>query len=98
MKAEKPNICGADVGVAGFVCNGPEGHDGEHAWKGNGWEPNFYSRFMEEVEGITIMADDPAVQIVGRFQRAAMRAQLVVNGELPPFHERVLNGTDMGGY
>lgn len=89
--------CGEGVG-AGFTCNGPEGHEGEHAWKSNGWEPNFYSRFIEEVEGITIMANDPAVEVVGRFTRAAKRAQMVVNGELPTFHERVLAGADMSGY
>lgn len=59
---------------------------------------NVYQRFIEEREGITIMASDNAVSVVGRYTRAVKRAQMVVDGELPTFHDRLLAGTDMSGY
>ena len=45
---------------------------------------SFYTRFIEEVEALTIKADDPTVAVVGELTRAAKRAQMVVDEDLPP--------------
>lgn len=44
---------------------------------------NVYQRFIEELDGMTIMADEGAVAVTGRLTRAVKRAQMVVDGELP---------------
>ena len=87
-------LCGADVGALGFTCNGPVGHDEPHAWKSLGWKKNVYRRFIEELDGMTIAANTPAVIVIDRLTRAVARAQLVVDGELPVLAERV----DRSGY
>lgn len=50
--------------------------------------PNVYQRFCEEVDALVIGADDSAVSVVGELTRAVKRAQMVVDGELPPVAER----------
>lgn len=47
-----------------------------------------YERFIKEMEAMTIVGTEPAVTVVGRLTRAVKRAQMVVNGELPPVSER----------
>ena len=49
---------------------------------------NVYERFIEEVEAMTISVDDSAIRVVGDLTRAVKRAQMVVDGELPPVSER----------
>lgn len=56
---------------------------------------NFYERFILELDALTIKADMPAAAVCGELIRAAKRAQMVVDGELPPVSERahvVTNG------
>lgn len=55
---------------------------------------NVYQRFIEELDGMTIMADEGAVAVTGRLTRAVKRAQMVVDGELPVLAER----TERDGY
>lgn len=87
--------CGEDVGTPGFICNGPPGHKGPHAWKGMGWDDfNVYRLFCQEVEGFTIKADESAVSVVERLTRACARAQMVHDGTLPVLAER----TNRDGY
>lgn len=50
--------------------------------------PNVYERFIEEVDMLTIRADQPATAVVGELTRAVKRAQLVVDGELRPVADR----------
>ena len=55
---------------------------------GQGDNMTFYERYIEELDAITIMADDSAAAVVGICTRAAKRAQMVVDGELPGLSER----------
>jgi hypothetical protein len=43
-----------------------------------------YTRFIEEVDALTINAEDSAVSVVGDLTRAVKRAQLVHEGKLDP--------------
>lgn len=49
---------------------------------------NVYERFIEEVDALTIGADDSAVHVMGVLTRAVKRAQMVVDGDLKPVGER----------
>lgn len=51
-------------------------------------EPDVYRRFLEEVDVLTIQADAPAAAVTGDLMRAVKRAQMVVDGDLPPVAER----------
>lgn len=44
----------------------------------------FYEAFIAEMDAITIMADMPAAAVVGECTRAAMRAQMKVEGQALP--------------
>lgn len=48
-----------------------------------------YEAFTKEVDALTIKADFSAVRTVGILTRAVKRAQMVVDGELPPIEERL---------
>lgn len=48
----------------------------------------FYELFIEELDAITIMAYDNAVHVVGELTRAAKRAQLVWDDDLPRVEDR----------
>lgn len=52
---------------------------------------NVYRRFIEEMNAMTIQADDPVAEVVGQMIRAVKRAQMVVDGELRPATEREPN-------
>lgn len=41
----------------------------------------YYEAFLTEMRKVKVMADAPAVAVVGACTRAAKRAQLVVDGE-----------------
>ncbi|HEY3924377.1 MAG TPA: hypothetical protein VGL75_07430 [Acidothermaceae bacterium] len=45
---------------------------------------NVYERFIEEVDALTIHANQSAVSVVAELTRAVKRAQLVVDGDLRP--------------
>lgn len=49
---------------------------------------NVYERFIEELDAMTIHADDPVAAVVGALTRAVKRAQMVVDGDLPPVATR----------
>ena len=48
----------------------------------------FYEAFCEEVDALTIKADDSAVKVVGELTRAAKRAELVIEGAVPRVKDR----------
>ena len=50
---------------------------------------NVYEAFTKEVDALSIKADFTAVRTVGILTRAVKRAQMVVDGELPPIEERL---------
>ena len=51
-------------------------------------DKSFYERFVEELEALTIMGDDPAAHVVGLLTRAAKRAQMVFDGDIDPVADR----------
>ena len=48
----------------------------------------FYKAFIDEIDALTVKADDSAAGVLGVCTRAAKRAQMVVDGELPPVESR----------
>lgn len=51
--------------------------------------PSFYDLYIAEIDALTITADMTAAQVVGICTRAAKRAELVHDGDLPPITVRV---------
>lgn len=47
-----------------------------------------YAIFTEEVDALTILADEPVAKVVGDLTRAVKRAQMVYDGDLAPVAER----------
>ena len=51
-------------------------------------EKTFYNRFIEEMEALNINSGSSVTNVIGICTRAAKRAQMVVDGDLPPVADR----------
>jgi hypothetical protein len=59
--------------------------------------PDVYRRFIEELDAMTIHADEQAVAVVGLLTRAVKRAQMVFDGELASAATRKQRADDYVG-